>query len=185
MVLRIIIVLFIIVILAGIAAFLMVYAPLLPLFVQAWLVELFGDTRANTALPIISAMLLTVISAVAYRKIISERGYQPPTFMGLLAILVGLILVFVGSSEFGEAWEIMQQQHHLSRKNDIYDTSFCQAFVSGCLWEGGGYGFETQSQLPKSIKSEILWYIGTILYFLGFAYPRSLQDWVNERVFED
>lgn len=145
----------------GLIIALAIYIPLLPLFIQAWVLQLFGVVNMGIALP---AVTLVIALAIISRKFVVNGEY--PSQKQTVWISIGLILLYAGSAKFGYVWEILQFKHHyhLNLDNPFFQSS-CADYTTTCLTHDDQSPYP--DQLLPAIGAEILWYGGIALSLYG------------------
>jgi hypothetical protein len=145
----------------ALAVALLIYVPMLPLFVATWFVELFGDIHAQSALPILFAILIgsLFIWSVHQRNMF-------PTANGFAIILFGFLVIMFGASLFGDVWEILQaEQRYAAQEAGYFSSSLCKDHPTACLIKDDPH---YSGQIVPGIVAEVVWYLGLAIAYYGF-----------------
>lgn len=171
MVLPILLAIFLLLLLFALAIALLIYVPMLPLFVATWFVEIFGDVHAPSALP----LLFTILIGSVFIWIANRRN-QLPTAPGFAVILAGSIAIILGASLFGNIWEILQAEHrYAAEQAGLFSSSLCADHPTACLTEDNpGYS----NQVIPGIVAELVWYAGLAITYRGYheSYWKDLSE---------
>lgn len=162
---QILLALLLLVLILGLAILAAIYIPLMPLFIQAWLVEIFGDVDAQFLIP-----ALTIVSLAlhfGHQNSWNTEKIQRPFLTSKMRVRVlGMVLLIIGSFIFGNAWEVMEiQSSYLASQERFFNSSPCADFVTACLIEDSA---QRSEQVFKAWLAALLWYSGLALWLNSF-----------------
>lgn len=161
---RIVIGIFLALLLIALGAVLLIYIPMLPLILPAWIVGVFAQSR----LPTILATLYAVITAAIVIYLFYKHEKRPKIRTSSVIIL-GFLLVVVSAFFFGNSWTVIIAEHEYAlQQSSFFNSSLCQDWIGFCIISDDTY---YQSQLLPAIFSEILLYSGIGIIIKSF--PRK------------
>jgi hypothetical protein len=165
MVLPILLGILLLLLLFGLVIALLIYIPMLPLFLPTWTIELFGDIHTPDVLPV----LFGVIVVGVFAWFVYARS-QLPAKPAIPALLIGTVFLLYGAALFGNVWEILQaEQQYTAQQASFFSTSYCKDHPTACLTKDPSY---YHSQLLPALVAEAIWYIGLFVTYYGFDKSR-------------
>lgn len=172
--------------LLAVVLILVVYTVTLPMFVQVWILEPFGDP--STLFP----GLILLFGSILTVSVLRNAGTVPSESVKK-RVVPGLLLSTVGAWVFAGAWAVLEKQHLYYESRDVRFTkpgSLCYDYVTACLLWGSTspYG----NQIIAALLGSALYYAGVSLWWNGFeegavsetlsGYRDHVRDQIEEHI---
>lgn len=134
----------------------LVFVPLLPLFLQVWVLEIFTDADMGAVL-----FIVTLVVSLTYVAFNYATLGKTPSKKQVGLVLVGIVGLSLGAAIFGSIWEVLQltHQYQIEHPPSALGTSLCHGSPTWCLTDN-----ETPypDMLWPSIGSGAVWYLGLV-----------------------